>query len=406
MVYHPNFKDPRTQKRVKHALGFVRGCFSEDKPHSWSTRYIDKYLGQQNNSLSNWLRRHLLITTNNNYNSYTGVCKEYKLNKEGYNYIKSLLLGQKYNSFKEYQNGMDIRYRMNMSDLVEFQEDNEKITSLNLYPSVLQVQDQPLIHDWINEEFGYELKNLTFEYEDKSNRLWHPLQRVRREHKKQTLAQVGLSHQYDIECCAPTLLHQYSQRIPLVVDENNKWVQGPMDLWLFGIQSYLKNKNDLRNRMAFDADIPVKIAKVIINALFAGAKLGLNPKSEIYKLLGGDKARIEFLKQYQPLIELRKDIKVMWDYIKLVLPKRTIIGTKTKKERNLPLNSKQKWGLYFDLERKVLNAVRKYLDQKEIKYFLEHDGWTTNEELNMNELTTFIEQETGFMIQLDYKLVK
>ena len=96
----------------------------------------------------------------------------------------------------------------------------------------------------------------------------------------------------------------------------------------------------------------------------------------------------------------------MWDYIKLVLPKRTIIGTKTKKERNLPLNSKQKWGLYFDLERKVLNAVRKYLDQKEIKYFLEHDGWTTNEELNMNELTTFIEQETGFMIQLDYKLVK
>ena len=95
----------------------------------------------------------------------------------------------------------------------------------------------------------------------------------------------------------------------------------------------------------------------------------------------------------------------MWEYTRLVLPKKTIKIKKTGKEKRLPLSAKLKWILYFDLERVVLNSVRKYLNKNNIRYFLEHDGWSTNKELNTNELSIFVEQETGFVIQLDYQEV-
>lgn len=404
MKYIPNLQDRRTQKRIKQALGFVRGCMSETKPHSWSTRYIDKHLGQNNNSLGNFLRRHLIIETNNRYTKgYTkrGICKEYILNKQGYDYIKELYTTKSYITFIEYKSHMDslsdIKKSVELLDLL-YHKDN-----YNSYPSALQVTDRGLVHDWCIDQFKTEFDNLDFIYEDKSNRLWHPIQNVRKQDKKHIFSEYGLRYQYDIVCCAPTLIHQYSHQVPLVV-KDGKYIQGPMDLYLFAVQRYLQDRISVRKEIANEAQIPEKLVKIIINALFAGAQLGHNPRSAIYKLLNGDKARIEFLKQHQYIIELRSDIKTVWEYLRPVMTTR-YKTTKRGMRRRLALSSRDKWNLYFDLERQVLNIIRSYLDSTGNKYFLEHDGFTTQQEVNQTELLDVIHEKTGFILNLDMEIL-
>lgn len=354
-MYTPNLNDPRTQKRVKKAIAFTNAFLSDIKPRGWSTRYIDKYFGHQGNDLSKWLRTKLLICTNERYAMDSGICKEY---------IKN-------------QNGM-----------------NSLLRQINSYPSVIQVTK-----DLVNEEFGKELKSKNFTYIDKSNRLWHDLQRVKKEYKREIFIENGLTYEYDIQCCAPTLIYQYSQQIPEMI-HNNKWIQGPMDLHLVALRRYLKDRKEIRNELANEAEITYEQAKEIINALLMGAQLGYNKDSDIYKILNGDKARIEFLKQHEYLKQLRTDIKTCWDYIKPTLPRKSIL-TKSGKQRMLPISNKQKAGVYFDLERKVLNASRNYLDRTNNKYFLEHDGFACEKEVNLDELSKWVKLHTGFLIKLD-----
>ena len=372
MSYHPNLNEPRVQQRIKTAIGFTNACFSATKPRGWSTRYIDKHFGQQQNNLSKWLRTKLLICTDDRYIKGEDICKKYIKNVEGMDELVTLL-----------------------SNIIS-------------YPSVLQVNPKKinvdkLTTDFVNEEFKQELTTKQFTYKDKSNRLWHDLQRVRKNYKKDVFSQNGLNHQYDIECCAPTLIYQYSQMIPELI-HNGVYIQGPNEEYLPALTNYLADRNKIRHEVAIDADIPLDIAKEIINALLMGAQLGMNYKSDIYKLLNGDKARIEFLKQHEYITQLRSDIKTCWDYIKPTLP---IITKKDKnnKERRRPVSSKQKSGVYFDLERKVLNASRDYLDMTNNKYFLEHDGFVCEKEVNREELSKWIYNKTGFNIKLQHEVL-
>jgi alpha-galactosidase len=71
-------------------------------------------------------------------------------------------------------------------------------------------------------------------------------------------------------------------------------------------------------------------------------------------------------------------------------------------ERLLPITSKQKWNLYFELERRVIDSVRTYLDQRSIKYFLIHDGWTCDREIDKEELRDFVRENTGFDLSFEY----
>jgi predicted 2-oxoglutarate/Fe(II)-dependent dioxygenase YbiX len=370
MAYTPNFNDPRVKKRIKRALGFAIACFNSDKERSWSTRYIDRYFGISSNPLSKYLRDTLLICTDPHYSSLSHVSKKYKLNPQG---VSNLQTGS-----------MPI--------------------------CVLQVEAV----DWAKEEFNEELSTRVFKYTNKSNRNWHPLQRVRREVKRQVFHDSNLKYQYDIQCCAPRLLLQYSQQIPEVLDpikqvgpQNNKraqWLQGPMDLWLPNLQAYLKDRNQIRNELAQRAEITPDLAKEIINALFAGARIALNEDSDIYQLLEGDIARIHYLKQDPFISGLRDEIKTMWDYIKPTLQKRTIT-TKTGQIKQLGISSKQKWNLYFALEMQVLSAITDYLSKTNNKFFTEHDGWVCENEVDQISLRNFVRTKTGFDIELDLEIL-
>jgi len=359
--YTPNFRDPRVIARCRHAIGFVCGVMSKTKPRQWSTRYIDKYLGNQRNELSKWLRTQLLICVDDFYKYNTNeksICKKYLLNKSGLQALLEAL----------------------------------KTSNIQLYPSVVEVAESQHLP---------ELTTGDFSYNDKSNRLWHPLQRYRRHYRTQILADHGYQHQYDIQCCAPTLIHQYSQQIPEKI-QDGKWLQGPMDLHLSALTGYLQDKTQVRKAIAEGIELPMDAVKEIINALFAGAVISRRKDSDIYEILCGDLVRIEWLKQNSYIQELVKDIRTCWQYIRPVMQKRTKKTTKGT-ERRLPVTAKQKWHLYFELERRVINAVRLYLEERSVRYFLVHDGWYSDAEIDRNELRTFVYEQTGFFLNFDYK---
>lgn len=365
--YKPNFNDPRVLNRIRHAYGFTKAVMSIDKPSRWGTRTIDKYYGQQQNKLSQYLRNTLLICTNTNYSKDNGTVKEYKINPNGLDFIRNILLGI---------------------------EDNYPTT---LSPSVLQVGgkvdvdsvqhlfDEQVVNEYCKREFGLQLRTLEFTYTDKSHRLWNPIQSVKKIYKKPLLANHGLIYQYDIETCAPTLIHQYS-------------IKCGNDLYTPALLDYINNKHSIRERIANELEVSTDIVKVIINALFCGARIGNSREFAISQLLNNDKARITWLKEDQYIIDLKQDIKVCWSYIE---PHTTI---RYKNNKKLPMSSRQKWNVYFQLERCILDSISKYLQQTNNKYFLEHDGFSTTDMVNTNTLQEYIHMDTGYMLNFQLEL--
>ena len=374
--YKPNFNDPRILSRISHAYGFTKAVMSEDKETNWSSRTIDKYFGQQQNQLSKYLRKTLLICTNSRYDMNNGKCKSYKINPCGLSFIKEILLGN--------------------TSIVQLdsKDDNNNSPSI-VYPSVLQVGmqlDRKLINNWCIREFGEELRNLTFNYKDKSNRLWHPIQNIKKENKKLILAEMGLGNHYDIEACAPNLIKQYAEHTG-------------MDEPLTALNEYLNDKSNVRTRISEQLEVPTQITKVIINALFCGARIGNNPDFAISQLLNHDSARITWLKEDPYIMQLRADIKTCWDYIEPHLPK-SYITTSNGIKRKAPLTSKRKWNLYFEQERKVLNQVKTYLQLTNNRCFLEHDGFVTEHSIDLNDLQDFINQTTDYNLNFKHEIVQ
>ena len=345
--YTPNFNDPRVRTRVKQALGFACGVMSTTKSHSWSTRYIDRYFGQATTDISRYLRDTLLICTDSYYrfNSEQNKCKEYRLNPGGVDHLFEAM----------------------------------KINTTIIYPSVLQV---------VQEDHEQELATGNFTYTDKSSRLWHPLQRYRKQYRTQILSDSGYEHDYDIAACAPTLIHQYAQHLG-------------MDEYCFAITRYLTNKTLVREQLAQALDLEVAAIKEIINALFAGAVISRHEDSDIYHILDGDVARIEYLKQNEYIQELVRDIKRCWSAIidADAIARRRDSTT----NRLIRVSCKNKWHVYFELERQIIDVVRDCLDRMNIKYFLLHDGWCCNRFVDPGELETAIKTATGYDIKFEYK---
>lgn len=372
MAYQPNFKDPRVKNRITQALGFATACIPTTKSKTWSTRYIDKWFGISSNNLSKFLRNTLLICTNHHYRAT--VSKSYKLNAAGV-------------------------------DALRRQLDPAAVTA---DPAVVQA---PEAREWVLSAFGQELATRVFTYKYKSSRLWHPLQRVRREIKQQALGEAGMRYQYDIQCCAPRLLLQHSQQIPERLDpvltvgpkrrKRPLWLQGPMDLWLPHIQSYLANRTQIRLDLASRLEISPDLAKQIINALFAGARIALNTDSAIYQLLEADIARIHALRQDPFVSELVKEIRIMWQYIAPTIARRhhAVSG------RRLPITSREKWHRYFELEYQVICCISRYLTATENPAFTEHDGWTCVHEVDQDCLRTYVREHTGFDVIFDLEIL-
>lgn len=339
--YQPNFSDPRVKQRILNATIWAQKYLSPTKSHWLSTREIDRHLGSQRNQLSKYLRGILLICTNDYYNIQTKKCKEYLLSQTGLDFLL-----QKTNQQLQYT-----------------------------------VVDLP-------EQLVEQLASGQFQYKDSSSRLFNPIQNIKRTAKKKILAQHGYKYEYDIQCCAFTLIMQYAQECG-------------MDEYPIHLNEYIRNRSSIRQRISHECEITPDVTKRIINALLLGAQISHDPKSSLIRELDGDHSKVEWFKQDQYIQNLKEDIKMCWTYIRPSMQLRTTT-TKSGITKKLPITSKQKASLYRDLERRVLNEVRTFLEETSERYFLEHDGWATDTQIDIEELTKFVRTNTGFNINIEF----
>ena len=361
MTYIPKFNDKRVQTRIRKAIGFTQALLSEDKPRPMSSRFIDRHFGISSNKLSRYLRDQLLTCVDENYNMETGVCKRYVINKRGINFLGELILLKKdtYNSLS------------------------------HTNPSVLLLQTAAI--EWAKEEYKQQLSTKNFEYEDKSNRLFNPIQNIRSNLRRELLAQHGLKYEYDISAAAPTMLYQYSFITPSATGEV-----------LETIEYYLNNKQVVREKLAHEAELTTDQIKRVINGLFAGARLARTTECDLYQEIGCDYAKMTLLQTHPFILALSADIKTMWQPIKEDYPVRYFTD-KNGRERKVQFNSKAKWSVYFELERKVLNCFSSYLKDHQNAIFLEHDGFTCEKPVDTLKLQSYIQEHTGLDINLELK---
>ncbi len=361
--YTPNLTNPkysgRTLDRLRRACGWARACLGHE-PREISKTWIDSVFGQQQNELAQWLRAKLLLCTDERfYFGDAAKCKKYVLNEAGYAEVRMVLRGEQATPAPQRE------------------------TTLAYGRSAL---DTDLVLYWARHAYGSQLAAKTFSYESKSSaRLWHPLQNLAKAYKAEFWPAVGFSHNYDIKACAPTLIYQYAKQ------------QG-MDEWLFGIEDFLQNTQDFRQHVAGIAGIPMKDAKALLNALFCGAKLGANEAFALFDLLDRNRNKVKALKADKRFQQFRQDVKACWKTIEPTLTKKV-----NQAGRKLPLSSKLKWGLYFDLERKVLDVIADHLTSAGNNHFLEHDGFRTSRAIDAASLQEEVFARHGFKVQFSHE---
>lgn len=392
-MYTPNFADPRVLKRCKTAYGFACAVLRVRNSTPVPKTAFDKFFGQQQNELSRWLRDALTVCTDDLFLfGESSKVKEYCLNKHGAEALKLVLQG-----------------KSDKFDIEAVRQNSSSTINANCITSsqVPDEYDLAVVREWAKRTYP-ELETLNFIYEDKSDRLWHPLQNVRTTYREPILADAGLVWNYDIEACAPTLILQHAQHLG-------------MDLWLPHLNMYLKEKSRIREHVAKVGGIDLKQAKILINALFNSAVLAASKrysqmgvvckhKIDAYNERNGasisfkdywpdfdDKERMRALQNDDFLIGLRADIKTCWEAIAPTMS-RVKVPTKNGKLRLLPVSSKQKWDRYFQLERQVMNVVRTCLIKSDNLHFLEHDGWKCKKQVDVSLLSDIVFNETGFRV--------
>jgi len=347
-----NFNNKRTRKTIRRALGMTLGMLQEDKPRWLSTRFIDRYYGQQQSETSKWLRKTLLIK-HGNWSMADKKCQKYTVNPEGVRTVKRLL-----------------------EIPVVIGTRQEKLV------------DRKLAVEWCKsaEDMPFDINNI--EYTDKSNRYWNPIQNMPKGVRNSFLKTNGLRVQYDIRSAAPSLLHQLSWQ----------YSHGHV---LESIDYYTENKSLVRQKLSKETGLPVDNIKVLINSLFAGGKLSTNPRTSCYETCNKDLSVIRYLQQHPWILALKADIKQMWEYLKPLLPTHTIT-MKNGKTRRLQMTSKNKWHLYFSIERSVISEIRSYLELVGVKYFLIHDAFVCQSlPYSIDDLSAWIKAGTDFDVCFD-----
>lgn len=368
MAYEPNWNDKRVINRTSKVL-------------DWASQFL---VGKQGSILPVELSSNGFTDSKNSYHPGMKSIFGPVGNKLG-DYLRSKILklnsnhyipGKKNRSYFFDRNGFEF-----LCKKIKFNE-HEKDELDPLY--------------FLEKSHIHELKNLVFEYTDKSDRFWHPLQNISSNQKNIFWQRNGLPHNYDIVACAPTLLYQIAIN------------HGLPEIVLNPIYNYLQNRNKLRKYIADLISIPLDLSKKLINSLFNGARLGCNNHLKSFSALNFNEEKMNTLKNDEQIKKLRRSISYMWKSIERLSRKENQLsfeqilnGDQTKNWRLS--TSKSKWRIYFRFERMVLTSIKNFLNKSQIKYFTEHDGFRTSLPISTDELSDHVLKETGFRVKFEYE---
>lgn len=325
--YTPNFSDPRVRRRCETALAFV-SQYVQNTAVPVAQSQIIKHFGNPSLALGGWLKQQLLICVDPHWNMLTGKCKRYRRCVEGYAALENIL-------------------------------GTEAV-------SLTATQQQ-------------ELASGEFEYVEKSDRLYNPLQMLPRRRRDRVMYEQGYRYDYDIRCAAATLLTQQAQ-------------QSDPSLSLPHCEYYLNNRDLVREELSIALNIPTDKIKTILTALFQGAQLGLNPHTRIYQLLNANTSKIQQVKSNQFITSLRSEIRTIW---------RTIARDMNSKR----LSGRDKAGVYRALEKRVMAVIRRELRRTHNPHLLIHDGWVCKEISDIKLIREQVRNQTGFVIDIDWTIL-
>ena len=334
MSYSPNFNDPRVIRQVKRAIEFVESYVFDHPVPVAQSQWI-KHVGQLQLPLNKFLKEKLLICEDPYFNFHTHVCKKYVRNKQALLELKSAI----------------------------------GLSHVQLSPALEQ-----------------QLDTGEFEMDEKNDRFYNPIQYIPRKVRDPLMKSKGYTHNYDIECAAPTLLYQYAKKQTAL---NGRWLELPI------IENYLADRSSIRNQLAIKYNIPTDTIKQMLTGLFQGAHLSLNHHTRIFHLLNENYSAIRALKGDPYLIELINEIKSMWSEISPSLKQQL------NKKR---LTGRDKASLYRKLEKEVMGVIKKELKRTKNKFLEIHDGWVCRDVCDIRYLRDCVRNQTGYVIKIDWEI--
>lgn len=343
----------RARKKVKKVLGWCVENLSETEAVSVHSDTINRVFGPVSNRLANHLRTALL----DRFGSYVvGVRSfQYQLQPGSVQTLMSQI----------------------SSDLTPAEKVHLSRPSAELHA------------ERIERQHAEELASKNFQYDLKSDRYWNSLQHIKRDLKPAFWSKHGLPYDYDIEACAPTILYQTALSA-------TKHAAPKLAVRLKPIRDYLSDRAALRTHVAALTGLPAHEAKRLINSMFNGVRIVNHPTCSIMVQLQEagmtvteSAIVIERLRRDPVVRALRLSIRSLWSWIRLTHPNRRFS------------NGSAKAGFYYERERRVLDAITRFLDEHGCAYFKEHDGFRTDRPIDVSALTEAIRRQTGYSLLID-----
>lgn len=347
---------------------------------------LQDHFGPNSNPLSVWLRNFLLIKSKN-YGVDIKRCNEYTLNYSNWsvlsNHIGTIQFVPKRNRKDE------LRNKITKGKEVDIKEIDPKLITTTILPIMKKF---PILS--IKEATQVTTGNFQYSRGKKSNRYINSIQSIPTELRDQIFKEVGFNFIYDFEACAPTIFLHLAKR------------SGINDILLEPITDYLNNKEYYRSVVydiikTNDINRSKKYSKQILNGLFNGAKLAKTTYCTIYNnILKRNDSKMNQLQTHPLITSLIRSINFCWrkmsrDYYIDQFAQSTSFESRRRIIKNFYKKGSNKWKLYFEYEIKLIDIVTTNLDKAGINYFIEHDGFRTNQQVDIKLILMEIKLMTG-----------
>jgi hypothetical protein len=157
---------------------------------------------------------------------------------------------------------------------------------------------------------------------------------------------------------------------------------------------YIENRSQVRADLSDRTGLSTTTVKQILAALFNGASLSSWYTNQIFSYVNYNKVMIKFLRDDSYIQQYLDEVRSMWRYL------RKYQGLSEKQR----FDSKRKSKIYRQLEESVREVIKKHLRKTKNKAFIEHDGWSSQQPVDIERLCWEVRQQTGLRIRLDWTI--
>lgn len=344
-TYKPNFKDPRVRRKAEAVLKWCDGLRLFKNGRVVHHDILTEVFGNRSQGgLSEWLYVNLLAQSGHYQPGKRSF--SYRLKERGYQKVHGLL-------------------GSTPPTEVEVVKDQ--------YASFVSGSEQLV-------------------YKDRGDRRYHPIQNIKRDIRRKVFAGWW---DYDIEACAPTLIHQF------VI--TSRWYEPRSTNDFPALTRLISDKQAVRREIGDLTGLDAQAVKELLSAVFFRGNPAPSHKAGMFRILGGDIERHARFLQNPYVKQLRDDVRRLWS--KATLFDRIDRGTGSlfdsrKAVKRPSKTAKLRMSIYLSLERRVIQVLEDEIAQQKVPLILMHDGFMVRQRLRVNELEKLVRDKTGFSVRL------